>query len=90
MGAGRQRHVESIVDEDSCAGVADGSDASRYEAREISRFHVAFPDLHEIHTGRGNSRNALYERIFRRESAAVSDHADDWSHATVTLQELPG
>jgi len=90
MGAGRQRHIESIVDEDSGAGVADGSNASRHEAREISRLHVAFPDLHEIHTGGGNSRNALYQRIFRRESAAVSDHADDWSHATVTLQELPG
>jgi hypothetical protein len=89
MRAGRQRHVESIVDEDSCAGVADGGDASRHEAREISGLHVVFPDLHEIHTGRGSSRNALYERIFRRESAAVRDHADDWSHATVTLQELP-
>jgi hypothetical protein len=33
MGAGGQRDVKSIVDEDSCAGVVDRCDASGDEAR---------------------------------------------------------
>jgi len=33
VGAGGQRDIESIVDEDSCAGVLDGCDASADEAR---------------------------------------------------------
>ena len=89
MSAGGQRDVESIVDENACAGAVNGSNTTRDEPRDIPRLHVAFANLDEIDTGRRGGRDALHERIFPAgQATAVSDHADDRTHAI--LRARPG
>ena len=62
MGTGRQRDVETIVDQDARPGAAYSFDTRRREPRQRAALEIALTDLYEVHAGVRRRTHALDER----------------------------
>ena len=61
MGTGRERDVETIVDQDARRRAAYGVDTRRHEARQRTALEIALTDLYEVHAGVRRGTHALDE-----------------------------
>jgi len=62
VGTGRERDVETIVDQDARPGAAYSFDTRRDEARQRAALEIALADLHEMHAGARRGTDARDER----------------------------
>ena len=61
VGTGRERDVETIVDQDARPGAAYSFDTRRHEARQRAALEIALTDLHKVHAGARRRTHALDE-----------------------------
>ena len=61
VGTGRERDVETIVDQDARRRAAYGVDTRRHEARQRAALEIALTDLYEVHAGVRRGTHALDE-----------------------------
>ncbi len=62
VGTGRERDVETIVDQDPRPRAAYSVDTRRHEARQRAALEIALTDLYEMHPSARRSTHALDER----------------------------
>jgi len=72
-------HVESVVDDNACAGAAHGLDTRRHQLRQQCATEVAFAHLNEMNAFARRKRNARHERIDAAgaEPPAIGDQTND-------------